>query len=117
MIQEMIMMLLDDDDDVSEEECGIYLWEYWSTTRQIRCLFGQRVPMIVSFTCSFFHLLTFICTHPLIHSFLRSSLIGGDCLDFNALYPNCFVELPYTIGDGLCFNSPPYNTEECGMWL
>ena len=43
MIQEMIMMLLDDDDDVSEEECGIYLWEYWSTTRQIRCLFGQRV--------------------------------------------------------------------------
>ena len=41
-------------------------------------------------------------------------MIGGDCLDFNALYPNCFVELPYTIGDGLCFNSPPYNTEECG---
>ena len=40
---------------------------------------------------------------------------GGDCDEFNQLYPNCKVPDPSHIGDGLCDNSEPYFTEECGM--
>eukprot|EP00429_Kryptoperidinium_foliaceum_P019941 CAMPEP_0176047242 /NCGR_PEP_ID=MMETSP0120_2-20121206/23462_1 /TAXON_ID=160619 /ORGANISM="Kryptoperidinium foliaceum, Strain CCMP 1326" /LENGTH=152 /DNA_ID=CAMNT_0017380657 /DNA_START=133 /DNA_END=590 /DNA_ORIENTATION=+ len=37
---------------------------------------------------------------------------GGDCLEFNALYPDCAVQIPSDIGDGLCHGGF-YNTIEC----
>ena len=49
-----------------------------------------------------------------MHYFLGSSQIGGDCVDFNALHPNCSVEYPRLIGDGRC-DVGSYNTEECGF--
>ena len=43
---------------------------------------------------------------------------GGDCLEFNAKYPDCDVGYPYLIGDGNCDSSDwsgSYNSEECGF--
>jgi hypothetical protein len=38
---------------------------------------------------------------------------GGDCLEFNAEYPDCIVPYPWYIGDGYC-NGAEYNVEACG---
>ena len=45
---------------------------------------------------------------------LSVDLMGGDCEEFNAKYPNCNVVNPYYIGDGVC-NGKAYNTVECGF--
>ena len=37
---------------------------------------------------------------------------GGDCESFNATYPGCLVEVPESLGNGLCAGGS-YNTEEC----
>ena len=66
------------------------------------------------FVHMFFFSFTYFYIHPSIHSFLCSSLIGGDCLDFNVRYPNCSVESPWMIGNGRC-HGESYNTEECGF--
>lgn len=42
------------------------------------------------------------------------SFDGGDCDSFNTLYPDCDVELPYWVGDGIC-DGPSYNSTECGF--
>lgn len=36
-----------------------------------------------------------------------------DCTEFNHKYPNCTVEYPYLIGDGIC-HGRSYNKKECG---
>ena len=58
------------------------------------------------------------CIHSLFfssfHSFLCSSVIGGDCADFIELYPTYSVEYPNWIGDGYCYGGS-YNAEECGF--
>ncbi len=36
---------------------------------------------------------------------------GGDCLNYNAQYPNCDADDPFKIGDGEC--DVEYNTEKC----
>ena len=38
---------------------------------------------------------------------------GGDCINFNNLYPECYVENPYFISDGEC-DGGSYNTTDCG---
>jgi predicted RNA-binding Zn-ribbon protein involved in translation (DUF1610 family) len=45
---------------------------------------------------------------------LSVDLMGGDCDEFNAEYPNCNVEDPYRTGDGRC-DGGAYNTTECGF--
>jgi len=39
---------------------------------------------------------------------------GGDCTNFNHMYPDCKVEFPDRVGDGEC-DVWSYNTEECGF--
>ena len=38
---------------------------------------------------------------------------GGDCKIFNQRYPNCNVEKPCLVGNGVC-NGAVYNIEKCG---
>ncbi len=38
---------------------------------------------------------------------------GGDCIEFEAKYPDCDVKYKHWIGDSKC-NSGEYNTPECG---
>ena len=38
---------------------------------------------------------------------------GGDCKIFNEEYPNCTVQFPYLIGDGVCYGE--YNWKDCGF--
>ncbi|GFH59488.1 hypothetical protein CTEN210_15964 [Chaetoceros tenuissimus] len=68
------------------------------------------------------------CTHdynPYIfgddvcHSQFNSEECGwddGDCVAFNSKYPNCKVDYPMRIGNGLCDSTfyPDVNTTECG---
>lgn len=39
---------------------------------------------------------------------------GGDCLSFNKKYPNCVVDFPSKVGDGIC-NGGLFETEVCGF--
>lgn len=39
---------------------------------------------------------------------------GGDCLSFNKKYPNCTVDDPDKVSDGIC-NGGMYETKECGF--
>jgi hypothetical protein len=39
----------------------------------------------------------------------------GDCFEFNSKYPDCNVDEPFLIGDGMCINDDEYNTKECGF--
>ncbi len=36
---------------------------------------------------------------------------GGDCIEFNAKYPNCHVPHPYRVGDGFCHQH--FNHSDC----
>ena len=38
---------------------------------------------------------------------------GGDCHEFNHQYPDCDVELPYRVGENVCW-AGSYNTPQCG---
>merc|ERR1712071_123923 len=38
---------------------------------------------------------------------------GGDCIEFNNIYPNCHVHITRWIGDGKC-DGGEYDTQECG---
>ena len=38
---------------------------------------------------------------------------GGDCTEFNDLYPNCTVPFPELIGNGWC-SGGIYDVESCG---
>ncbi len=38
---------------------------------------------------------------------------GGDCIEFNAKYPDCEAFHPYRVGDGFCHRY--YNNSECGF--
>jgi hypothetical protein len=40
---------------------------------------------------------------------------GGDCEEFNTLYPNCTVDNPGWIGNEYCNKLAPYDTFECGF--
>ena len=49
-------------------------------------------------------------------SFYLSIAIGQTSGDFLRMkYPNCEAVNPYRIGDGICDNSDPYNSEACGF--
>ena len=70
------------------------------------------------FSRIFFFSFTYLYIHLVIHCFLRSSPIGGDCVDFNARYPNCSVEYTYRIGNGYCDNhnnGGSYNTRNAAL--
>ena len=39
---------------------------------------------------------------------------GGDCMEFNKMYPDCLVPKPYWVGNGHCDGSD-YDSEACGF--
>ena len=59
--------------------------------------------------------ITGVMVMPLELTILLSvDLMGGDCEEFNAKYPNCNVDYPESIGNGGC-DGGAYNTTECGF--
>jgi len=52
-----------------------------------------------------------ICTREL--NSVECGYDGGDCIEFNNLYPYCDVDKPYLVGNGIC-DGANYSVRECG---
>ena len=50
-------------------------------------------------------------SHRRLHNHFITPPLG---IEFNKKYPNCAVEETWKLNDGECYNSNPYNSEECG---